>query len=193
MTRKPLLLLPMLSCLLASAALGQTAAQKPAAQKPAAQKPAPVTPAPMKPAAKPAPVSHFKNGAWLDRGYLSANVVWQTATPSFTQTAVVDLLRGAGLRHHRIPGRERDRRGHGRRMAHLAEPGDRRRPVGREPVFDDRRGRIDAQSALREAADDAVGWIRGEPQRDGDQCPGELDDGAPAEDGADGVRQGRRS
>jgi hypothetical protein len=78
MSRKPLLLLPVLSCLLAAAALGQTASQKPA----------PATPAPKKPAAKaaPAPVSHFKNGAWLDRGYLSANVSYQTATPSFTQT-----------------------------------------------------------------------------------------------------------
>ncbi len=83
MTRKPLLFLPVWSCLLAAAALGQTAPQKPAAQKPA-----PATPAPRKPAAKPAPapVSHFKNGAWLDRGYLSANVIHQTATPSFTQT-----------------------------------------------------------------------------------------------------------
>jgi hypothetical protein len=82
MTRKPLLLLPVLSCLLASAALAQTTSQKPAAPKPV-----PATPAPQKPAAKsaPAPVSHFKNGAWLDRGYLSANVVYQTATPPFTQ------------------------------------------------------------------------------------------------------------
>ena len=82
MTRKPLLLLPVLSCLLASAALAQTTTQKPPAPKPA-----PATPAPKKPAAKPAPatVSHFKNGAWLDRGYLSANVIYQTATPSFTQ------------------------------------------------------------------------------------------------------------
>ncbi len=66
MTRKPLLLLPVLSCLLASAALAQTTTQKPPAPKPA-----PATPAPKKPAAKPAPatVSHFKNGAWLDRGY----------------------------------------------------------------------------------------------------------------------------
>ena len=87
MTRKPLLLLPVLSCLLASVALGQTAPQKPAPTTPAPQKPAPTTPAPKKPAAKPAPapVSHFKNGAWLDRGYLSANVIYQTATPSFTQ------------------------------------------------------------------------------------------------------------
>ena len=82
MTLKPLLLLPVLSCLLASAALGQTTPQKPTAQKPA-----PATPAPKKPAAKPAPapVSHFKNGAWLDRGYLSVNGMYQTATPSFTQ------------------------------------------------------------------------------------------------------------
>ena len=82
MTRKPLLLLPVLSCLLASAALAQTTTQKPPAPKPA-----PATPAPKKPAAKPAPatVSHFKNGAWLDRGYFSANVIYQTATPSFTQ------------------------------------------------------------------------------------------------------------
>lgn len=82
MTRKPLLLLPMLSCLLASAALAQTTTQKPATPKPA-----PATAAPKKPAAKPAPatVSHFKNGAWLDRGYLSANLIYQTATPSFTQ------------------------------------------------------------------------------------------------------------
>ena len=87
MTRKPLLVLPVLSCLLASAALGQTASQKPPA-KPAAAKPAPATPAPKKPAAKPAPppVAHFKKGAWLDRGYLSANGIFQTATPSFTQT-----------------------------------------------------------------------------------------------------------
>jgi hypothetical protein len=71
-----------LSCLLAFAALAQTAPQKPAAPKPAA-----AAPAPKKPAAKPkpAPVSHFKNGAWLDRGYLSANVIYQTATPSFIQ------------------------------------------------------------------------------------------------------------
>jgi hypothetical protein len=82
MTRKPLLLLPVLSCLIASAALAQTTPQKPATPKPA-----PATAAPKKPAAKAAPatVSHFKNGAWLDRGYLSANVVYQTATPSFTQ------------------------------------------------------------------------------------------------------------
>jgi len=82
MTRKPLLLLPVLSCLLASAALAQTTTQKPAAPKPA-----PATAAPKKPAAKPAPatVSHFKNGAWLDRGYLSVNGMYQTATPSFTQ------------------------------------------------------------------------------------------------------------
>jgi hypothetical protein len=83
MTRKPLLLLPVLSCLLASAAVGQTASQKPAAPKPSAATPAPKKPAP-KPA--PAPVSHFKNGAWLDRGYLSVNGIYQTATPSFTQT-----------------------------------------------------------------------------------------------------------
>ena len=31
-------------------------------------------------------MSHFKNGAWLDRGYLSVNAIYQTATPSFTQT-----------------------------------------------------------------------------------------------------------
>jgi hypothetical protein len=82
MTMKPLLLLPVLSCLFASAALAQTTTQKPPAPKPA-----PATPAPKKPAAKPAPalVSHFKNGAWLDRGYLSINGIYQTATPSFTQ------------------------------------------------------------------------------------------------------------
>jgi hypothetical protein len=82
MRRNPLLLLPVLSCLLASAALAQTTTQKPPAPKSA-----PATPAPKTPAAKPAPatVSHFRNGAWLDRGYLSANVIYQTATPSFTQ------------------------------------------------------------------------------------------------------------
>ena len=82
MTRKPLLLVPVLSCLLASAALAQTTTQKPPAPKPA-----PATLAPKKPAAKPKPamVSHFKNGAWLDRGYLSVNGMYQTATPSFTQ------------------------------------------------------------------------------------------------------------
>jgi hypothetical protein len=83
MTRKPLFLLPVLSCLLASAALGQTSPQKPPAGKPA-----PATQVPKKPAAKPAPapVPHFKNGAWLDRGYFSINGVYQTAAPSFTQT-----------------------------------------------------------------------------------------------------------
>ncbi len=82
MTRNPLLLLAVLSCLLASAALAQTTTQKPPPPKPV-----PATPAPKKPAAKPAPapVSHFKNGAWLDRGYLSVNGMYQTAPPSFTQ------------------------------------------------------------------------------------------------------------
>jgi hypothetical protein len=82
MTRKPFLLLPVLSCLIVSAALAQTTPQKPAAPKPA-----PATAAPKKPAATSAPatVSHFKNGAWLDRGYLSVNGIYQTATPSFTQ------------------------------------------------------------------------------------------------------------
>jgi hypothetical protein len=70
------------SCLLASAAFGQATAPKPAQALPAAGKPA------AKPAAKPAPAPavHFKNGAWLDRGYLSINAIYQTATPSFTQT-----------------------------------------------------------------------------------------------------------
>jgi hypothetical protein len=90
MIRKPLLLLPVLTCLAAVSAFAFTATEDPVPQQSGAatQKPATQKPAPTKTPAKPAspPVSHFKNGAWLDRGYLSVNGIFQTATPSFTQT-----------------------------------------------------------------------------------------------------------
>ncbi len=82
MIRKPLLWPAVLSCVFAASVCAYAAPQKPAS------KPTPPMPAQPASAAKPAPApaGQAKKGVWLDRGYLSANGIFQTATPSFTQT-----------------------------------------------------------------------------------------------------------
>jgi hypothetical protein len=85
MTRKQVLLLPVLSCLFVASAFAATGTEDPvpAQAGASAQKPAPA-----KPAAKPtpAPTVKTKKGGWLDRGYLSVNGLYQTAGPAFTQS-----------------------------------------------------------------------------------------------------------
>jgi hypothetical protein len=78
MIRKPRLWPAVVWCVLTTSVCAYASPQQPAPQKPAPPASA------AKPA--PAPAGQAKKGAWLDRGYLSVNGIFQTATPSFTQT-----------------------------------------------------------------------------------------------------------